>query len=92
MRNAFGRFLQLGFVKGALGIGGELANGVDGEMLECAAVLYSASLGWVGTCGVVRVEWPGPSALVGENLLAGLGQSGVGFNLGLFRCAGPVSR
>jgi hypothetical protein len=42
-----GQFLQLGFVKRAPGIGGGLVNGVDGEVLKCAAVLHDCPP-WAG--------------------------------------------
>jgi hypothetical protein len=41
-------------------------DGVDGEILKCAAVLHDALLGRVGTCGVVGAGRPEPSALLGE--------------------------
>jgi hypothetical protein len=40
MLDALGKLLQLGFVKGAPGVGGGLVNGVDSEILKCAAVLH----------------------------------------------------
>jgi hypothetical protein len=36
--NARGQLLQLAFIKSAPRVGGGFADGVDGEVLECAAV------------------------------------------------------
>ena len=52
----FGKFLQLGFVKGAAGVRGGLMDGVDGEILKCAAVLHGCSP-WAGWD--VRGGWSG---------------------------------
>ena len=46
-------FLQLAFIKSVPGVGGGFADGVDGEVLECAAVLHDVpSLG-----GLERAGW-----------------------------------
>ena len=45
--NALGQLLQLDFVKGTARIGGGLVDGVDGEVLECAAVLHDGPP-WAG--------------------------------------------
>ena len=37
--DARGQFLKLDFVEGAAGIGGGLVDGIDGKILECAAVM-----------------------------------------------------
>jgi hypothetical protein len=72
MLDALGKLLQLAFVKCAPGVGGGLVNGVDGEVLKCAAVLHDCPP-WAGwTRVVVGAGRPEPSALVGENSLAGL--------------------
>jgi len=48
-----GKLLQLAFIKSAPGVGGGFADGVDGEVLECAAVLHDVpSLG-----GFERAGW-----------------------------------
>ena len=54
--DALGKLLQLGFVKGAPGVGGGLVNGVDGEVLKCAAVLHDCPP-WAGWD--VRGGWSG---------------------------------
>jgi hypothetical protein len=42
-----GEFLQLAFIEGAAGIGGGLVDGVDSEVLECAAILHDGPP-WAG--------------------------------------------
>jgi len=42
--DAFGKLLQLALLEGAAGVGGGLVDGVDSEVLECAAVLHLAAL------------------------------------------------
>ena len=38
-----GKFLELAFIERAAGVGGGLVDGVDGEELECAAILHGCS-------------------------------------------------
>jgi len=89
-RHIIGKLQQLAFVKSATWVRDGLMDGVEGEVLECAAILHDCLLGRVGTCGMVGAGRPEPSALVGENSLAGLRQCGfrVGFGLDLLRCDG----
>jgi hypothetical protein len=68
MLDAVGKLLQLAFVKSAPWVRGGLVNGVDSEILKCAAVLYDCLLGRVGTCGVVGAGRPEPSALMRERI------------------------
>src|SRR3984885_12924657 len=56
MLDAVGKLLQLAFVKSAPGIRGGLMDGVDGEVLECAAVLHDCPP-WAGSD--VRGGWSG---------------------------------
>ena len=41
--DGLGKLVQLGLIEGAAGVGGGFVNGVDGEKLECAAVLHGCS-------------------------------------------------
>jgi hypothetical protein len=41
--DGLGKLPQLGFVKRLAGVGGGLVNLVDGDELECAAVLHGCS-------------------------------------------------
>ena len=41
--NALGKLLQLGLIEGAARVSGGLVNGVDGDVLEFAAVLHGGS-------------------------------------------------
>jgi hypothetical protein len=66
MLDALGKLQQLAFVKSATWICGGLMDGVEGEVLECAAVLHDCLLGRVGTCGMVGAGRLEPSALMGE--------------------------
>ena len=46
-RNIIGELMKLAFIKGSAGVGCGLVDGVDGEVLESAAVLHDALL-WAG--------------------------------------------
>ena len=41
--DALGKFVQSGLIEGAAGVGGGFVDGVDSEILECAAVLHDCS-------------------------------------------------
>ena len=38
-----GQFVQLAFLEGAAGVGGGFVDSIDGEVLECAAILHGCS-------------------------------------------------
>src|SRR5579871_2294927 len=56
LSNALGQLVQLTFIKSAAGVGGGLMDGVDSEVLKCAAVLHDCPprAGWD-----VRGGWSG---------------------------------
>jgi hypothetical protein len=57
--DAFGKFLKLGLIEGAAGVGGRFVDQVDSEILECAAVLHDALLGlWLAVAVVERTRFP----------------------------------
>jgi hypothetical protein len=41
--DALGKLIQLGFIEGAAGVRGGFVNLIDGEKLECAAILHGCS-------------------------------------------------
>jgi hypothetical protein len=45
--DTLGELMKLAFIKGSARVGCGLVDGVDGEVLECAAVLHDALL-WAG--------------------------------------------
>ena len=50
-------FLKLRLIEGAAGVGGRFVDQVDGEILECAAVLHDALLGfWLAVAVVERTR------------------------------------
>ncbi len=44
MPDALGQLLELALLEGAAGVGGGLVDGIDGEVLECAAALHGSAL------------------------------------------------
>jgi hypothetical protein len=42
--DALGKLLQLAFIKGAAGVSGGYVDEVDGDVLECAAILHDDKL------------------------------------------------